>query len=215
MFTKIKNQRGFVFVEFIIALPLIILLIYALAQMIIKISDFGKRQAAEYVLENEAHEILEQITRDARTATYVKVKKAIGNEKLYEIFFVYRVEGNKLSKDYFKNKSYNSNSRDIVNLYYTHRYTVGATETHGYQIYAERLYDGPKRNPISGGNFLADTVVSELTFSTRKEDFNSEKIGRILHITLELQVAEKDIDRKFKLNTSVFMPSCETILVYE
>ncbi len=204
MFTKIKNQRGFVFVEFVIALPLFVLLIYALAQMIMQISShLSHEQAADYALENEAHEILEQITRDARAACYAEVRKAVGNEEIYEIFFVYRVVGNNLSKDYFKNKSYNSNTRDIVNLYYTHRYTVGATEGHGYQIYAERLRDGPKRNPISGGNFLADTVVTELKFSQPSE--------KVLHITLELQVAEKNIDRKFKINTSVFMPSCEKI----
>lgn len=209
MFTRIKNQRGFVFVEFVIALPLIVLLIYALTQMIIQIADFGKRQAAEYVLENEAHEILEQIKRDARAAAFAEVRQAVGGKELYEIFFVYRLEGNNLSRDYFKNKSYNSNTGDIVNLYYTHRYTVGATEGHGYQIYAERLKDGPKRNPISGGNFLADTVVTELTFSTHEEDLKSDKIGKILHITLELQSVETE--RKFRLNTSVFMPACEKI----
>lgn len=202
MFNKIKNQLGFVFVEFVIALPLIVLLIYALAQMIMQISPLGQKQAIDYTLENEAHEILEQIKRDARAASYVKVRQAVGGREMEEIFFVYRVAGNNLSKDYFKNKSYNNyNTPDIVNLYYTHRYTVGATENHGYQIYAERLQNGPKRNPISGGNFLSDTTVTELTFSQPSD--------KVLHITLELQSIETD--RKFKINTSVFMPACEKI----
>lgn len=202
MFNKIKNQLGFVFVEFVIALPLIVLLIYALAQMIMQISPLGQKQAIDYTLENEAHEILEQITRDARAACYAEVRQAVGGREMEEIFFVYRVAGNNLSKDYFKNKSYNNyNTHDIVNLYYTHRYTVGATENHGYQIYAERLQNGPKRNPISGGNFLSDTTVTELTFSQPSD--------KVLHITLELQSIETD--RKFKINTSVFMPACEKI----
>lgn len=199
MFTRIKNQRGFVFVEFVIALPLTVLLIYALAQMIMQISDFGKGQAAEYVLENEAHEILEQITRDARAASYVKIKKAVGNEEIYEIYLYYH--------------TLKGSSTQTIDLKIPRRYTVGAAESHGYQIYAERLPDGPKVNPISGGNFLADTVVTKLTFSTNKEDLNNEKIGKILYITLELQSVETE--RKFKLNTSVFMPACEKILKYE
>ena len=187
MFTKIKNQRGFVLIEFIIALPLVALLIYALAQMIIQLPKFSTSQAADYALENDAHEILTQITRDARTATYAKVRRAVGNEELYEIFFYYSV----LSET----------SGQIVNLKTPHRFTVGATKTHGYQVYAERLEDGAKVNPISGGNFLADTTVTQLKFSQPSE--------KVLHITLELQSVETG--RKFRLNTSVFMPACEKI----
>ena len=191
MFTKIKNQRGFVLIEFIIALPLVALLIYALAQMIIQLPKFSTSQAADYALENDAHEILTQITRDARAATYAKVRRAVGNEELYEIFFYYSV----LSET----------SGQIVNLKTPHRFTVGATETHGYQVYAERLEDGAKRNPISGGNFFADTTVRQLKFSQPSE--------KVLHITLEVQSISTD--RKFKVSTSVFMPACEKIEMIE
>ena len=187
MFTKIKNQRGFVLIEFIIALPLVALLIYALAQMIIQLPKFSTSQAADYALENDAHEILTQITRDARVATYAKVRRAVGNEELYEIFFYYSV--------------LSTTSGQIVNLKTPHRFTVGATETHGYQVYAERLENGSKVNPISGGNFFADTTVRQLKFSQPSE--------KVLHITLEVQSISTD--RKFKVSTSVFMPACEEI----
>ena len=199
MFTKIKNQRGFVLIEFIIALPLVALLIYALAQMIIQLPKFSTSQAADYALENDAHEILTQITRDARAATYAKVRRAVGNEELYEIFFYYSV--------------LSTTSGQIVNLKTPHRFTVGATETHGYQVYAERLEDGAKRNPISGGNFFADTTVTKLKFSTHKSDVDEDKIGKLLHITLEVQSISTD--RKFKVSTSVFMPACEEIEMIE
>ena len=198
MFTELKNQRGFVLAEFIIALPLFVLLIYALAQIIMQISTFSQKQATDYVLENEAHEILEQIKRDARAATYAEVSRAVGNKEIYEIFFYYSALSDSPAR--------------TTNLKVPHRYTVGATDTHGHQIYAERLKNGPKVNPISGGNFLADTVVTELTFSTHRSDVYEDKIGKLLHITLELQVAEKNIHRKFKISTSVFMPACEKIL---
>lgn len=188
MFTqRIKNQRGFVLTEFVIALPLFVLLIYALAQMIMQISRLSHEQAANYVLENEAHEILEQIKRDARAASYAEVRKAVGDKEIWEIFFVYRVLSDSPAR--------------TTNLKTPSRYTVGATENHGYQVYAERLRDGPKVNPISGGNFLADTTVTELKFSQPSE--------KVLHITLELQSIQTD--RKFKINTSVFMPACEKI----
>lgn len=191
MFTKIKNQRGFVLIEFVIALPLVALLIYALAQMIMQLPKFSTSQAADYALENDAHEILTQITRDARAATYAKVRKAVGNEEIYEIFFYYSV--------------LSATSGQIVNLKTPHRFTVGATETHGYQVYAERLEDGAKRNPISGGNFFADTTVRQLKFSQPSE--------KVLHITLEVQSISTN--RKFKVSTSVFMPACEEIVGIE
>ena len=191
MFTKIKNQRGFVLIEFVIALPLVALLIYALAQMITQLPKFSTSQAADYALENDAHEILTQITRDARAATYAKVRRAVGNEELYEIFFYYSV--------------LSTTSGQIVNLKTPHRFTVGATETHGYQVYAERLEDGAKRNPISGGNFFADTTVTKLKFSQPSE--------KVLHITLEVQSISTN--RKFKVSTSVFMPACEKIEMIE
>ena len=188
MFTKIKNQRGFVLIEFIIALPLVALLIYALAQMIMQLPKFSTSQAADYFLAVEAHEILNRITRDARSAAYVEVREAVSSGKIYEIFFYYR--------------TLNNSPAMTTDLKVPRRYTVGATENHGYQVYAERLQNGPKRNPISGGNFFGDTTVTQLKFSQPSE--------KVLHVTLELQsIATK---RKLKIGTSVFMPSCEKIV---
>ena len=187
MFNKIKNQRGFVLLEFVIALPLLVLLIYALTQMVMQISPLSQRQAADYALENEAHEVLEQIKRDARAAASAEVRQAVGGKELYEIFFYYNV--------------LTASPAATTNLRVPRRYTVGATEGHGYHVYAERLKGGSKVNPISGGNFLADTTVTQLKFSQPSE--------KVLHITLELQSVETE--RKFRLNTSVFMPGCEKI----
>lgn len=86
MLNNIKNQRGFVLIEFVIALPLLILLIYSLTQMIIQTSRIIKNQVADYVLQNEAHEILEQITRDARAACSVEYAGNVKNETIIFVF---------------------------------------------------------------------------------------------------------------------------------
>ena len=195
------KQKGFVLAEFAIALPLLILLLFALGQMTYKIFSIARTQSADYVLENEAQNILQRISDDAKSAHSVEIKQAVGNDKyeLQEIFFNYHVIGNNLSKDYFK-KDYNSFTNDIVDLIYTHRYTVYLPERGGYRVYAERMKNGSKTNPISGGNFFGDTTVTKLKFTQPKE--------KILHIELEMQslVTEK----KFKVSTSVFMSACES-----
>jgi len=194
------KQKGFVLAEFAIALPLLILLLFALGNMTYKIFSIARTQSADYVLENEAQNILQRISDDAKSAHSVEIKQAVGGKELQEIFFNYHILGNGLTpkKDYFKNTSVNE--AEILDLIYTHRYTVYLPEKGGYRVYAERMKNGSKTNPISGGNFFGDTTVTKLKFTQSKE--------KILHIELEMQslVTEK----KFKVSTSVFMSACES-----
>jgi len=194
------KQKGFVLAEFAIALPLLILLLFALGNMTYKIFSIARTQSADYVLENEAQNILQRISDDAKSAHSVEIKQAVGGKELQEIFFNYHILGNGLTpkKDYFKNTSVNE--AEILDLIYTHRYTVYLPEKGGYRVYAERMKNGSKTNPISGGNFFGDTTVTKLKFTQSKE--------KILHIELEMQslVTEK----KFKVSTSVFMSAYES-----
>ena len=201
IFTNINSEKGFVLVEFVIALPLLILLIYALINMILHLTD-KTDYAAEYVLESEANEILNRIVQDARAAYSVEKKLAVGGSELEEIFFEYHVIGNDISKEYFKNNAYNNKTTDIVDLIYTRRYTISSTVEHGYYIYAERQKNGTATNPVSGGNLFGDTVVTKLKFTNPSD--------RVLHITLEMQSVETA--KKFKVSTSVFMPACEKMI---
>lgn len=196
------KQNGFVLAEFVIALPLLILLLFSLGQMTYKIFSIARTQSADYVLKNEAQRALQRITDDAKSAHSVEISQAIGSYEIQEIFFNYHVAGNDLSKDYFK-KDYSSFTNDIVDLIYTHRYTVHQPQTGGRHIYAQRMdkEKGKKvTSPITGGNFFGDTSVTKLKFSLPKKN--------ILHIELEMQslVTEK----KFKVATSVFMSACES-----
>ena len=178
-------KNGFVSVEFMIALPLLILLLFVLGRMTLQLFQMTKIQVADYVLETEAQNILKKITEDAKAAHSVKVKSAIGGGKIDEIFFSYHT-----SADY---------GGMIAGLKTPRRYTVGAAENHGYYVYAERQETGAKVNPISGGNFFGDTIVTELKFSEPSEN--------VLHISLEMQSLLSK--KKFKVNTSVYMSACK------
>ena len=182
------KQQGFVLAEFAIALPLLILLLFALGNMTYKVFSIARTQSADYVLENEAQNILQRIADDAKSAHSVEIKQAIGGKEIQEVFFNYYVVGG-------------NTTNDIPVVIYTRRYTVSLPEKGGYRIYAERMKNGPTTNPISGGNFFGDTTVTKLKFTQPKE--------KILHIELEMQslVTEK----KFKVSTSVFMSACEKV----
>lgn len=202
MFKKIKNQRGFVLVEFVIALPLLVLLIYSLTQIMIQVSKLSKNQSAEYVLENEAHDILERITQDARSASSVEYVKSAKYETIILVFHADANSSYILTND-------EGELKDIIDVRDTRRYirySKNYTEPI-YHLYAQRQQ--AVTAPISGDNFLGDTSIESLKFSTHKENIERNKIGKILHISLEMK--SMVTGRKIKLNTSVFMPACEEI----
>ena len=80
----IKNQCGFVFIEFVIALPLLILLLYALGTLTLTTAKIAREQVQDYVLETEAQEIIDRITQDARAAYSVEIKST---ENLETVIF--------------------------------------------------------------------------------------------------------------------------------
>lgn len=185
------KQNGFVLAEFVIALPLLILLLFSLGQMTYKIFSIARTQSADYVLKNEAQRVLERITDDAKSAHSVEISQAMGSYEIQEIFFNYHVAGKGVG-------------REIPVLIYTHRYTVYQPQTGGRHIYAQRMEKGKKiTSPITGANIFGDTSVTKLKFSLPKKN--------LLHIELEMQslVTEK----KFKVATSVFMSACENVVI--
>ena len=53
-------------IEFAIALPLLILVFYGLANVAVKIFALGRIQLADYVLEDEARYVMQRITASAQ-----------------------------------------------------------------------------------------------------------------------------------------------------
>ena len=194
----VNNQKGFVLVEFVIALPLLILLIYALGNMTVQAIRFARIHSAEHVLESEAQYVIERISHTARAAKSVQISKAVGNMNIDKIIFVQHVLGNGVKKDFFRNAKASPDIVNAIDLLDTRFYTVYAPNNQAYRIYAERQPNGRPNNPITGNNFLGDTTVTELKFI---------RADKVLHITLELQSLETE--RKFKVSTAVFMPGYE------
>ena len=186
---KIKlNERGFILAEFVIALPLLILLLYALVTLTLTAAKIAREQVADYVLETEAQEVIDRITADARAAQAVTVKKVAAyssGQEFYEIMFVYSTIDNMKVTDYPKHYL-----REVLD---TRRYTVD-----NYHIISKRVEDNYNFNPITGGNFYGDTTVTQFEFA--------EIAKNVLHITLEMQSLVTN--QKVKFSTAVYMPAC-------
>lgn len=189
MLSRIKNQSGFVFIELAISLPLIILLMYGLATVGLKLFELGRNQLADYVLEEEAHYLLERITHQARAAKGVE---AINSQNSAKFFYHTSDEGNiVLTID------------DVweTQWYLAHRKKNSQT----INLYAKRQDDDSRLNPITGDNSFGETTLVNLKFSELKNDSGEDT--NVLHITLEMKSLVTK--RRIKLSTAVYMPSCE------
>ena len=185
---KIKNSRGFVFLEFAIALPLLILLIYGLAMVGIKIFYLGKIQLADYVLEEEVHDVLSRIIYDARAAKNVEAVNGAPT-----LTFTYRTINE------IKAENGGVNLGDVIADKEEARvYVVGNSKIY-YERQSEILV-----NPITGDNYFGETRVTEFKF---------EKLAKnVLHITLEMK---SEISKhKIKISTAIYMPGCESFHIY-
>ena len=183
MFQRIKARSGFVFVELAIALPLLILLTYTLANVAAKIAKQGRNQLADYVLEEEAHQLLERIVRQARAAKEVEPRNSSNGVK-----FVYRttVDDNPtLTVD------------DVWETQYYLAYQKSGSPA--INVYAEHQ-DKVFVNPITGDNTFGETSLVNLEFR--------ERATNVLHITLEMESLVTE--RRIKLSTAVYMPACES-----
>lgn len=176
------NQRGFILAEFIIALPLLILLLYALVTLIFNSWKIARDQVADYVLETEAQEVIDRIARDARAAYSAKIGENKGFDK---IIFVCH---NKADKN-----------TAMVDTLDQRVYAVDNAAGKYFHIYFEHQ-DKFFNNPITGDNFFyGDTIVTQLEFK--------KLASKILHVTLEMK---SDVtQQKVKFSTAIYMPSCQ------
>ena len=183
MSRKVKLRSGFVFVELAIALPLLIVLMYTLANVGIKIFEQGEDQLADYTLDEEAHYLLERIVQQARAAEAVDAYNSSNSVK-----FVYRTsdDGSLLTVDNVRETQY----------YLAHQ----NNDTLAINLHAKRQRDGTFSNPITGDNSLGLTTLVNLEFR--------ELNPNVLHITLEMKSLVTD--RHIKLTTAVYMPACES-----
>lgn len=180
--------------EFAIALPLLILVMYGLANVGAKIFELGKTQLADYALETEAQYVMEKITHELRAAKEIKVEKY--TDEVHKLKVVYHVvEDDTIGKFHtFKDadgkKYYSFEDNDVW-------------ETQFFIPSNKKLY--PKRTdskptlPITGDNFFGETQINILRYSKLNEN--------VLRIELELESLETE--HKIRLATAVFMPGCK------
>lgn len=135
-----NNSGGFVFAEFAIALPLLILLMYGLATVSIKIFDVGKNQLADYVLEEEVHDVLSRLIYDARAAKNVTAVKDSST-----LIFTYRMIGAGSGSNIKINEDKRVYWRVNDKIYYEHQTYLAA-------------------NPITGNNYFGETQVTKFEF---------------------------------------------------
>ncbi|MBR1646678.1 MAG: hypothetical protein IJ685_07855 [Selenomonadaceae bacterium] len=196
MFRKLKVKKscgGFVFVELAISLPLIILLMYGLASVSLKIFELSKNQLADYVLEEEAHYLLERITHQARAAKSVNATNSLNT---VEFFFHTSAEDTLLHEELTID--------DVCETqwYMPHKKKGSQAVT----VNAKRQDDDSRLNPITGDNSFGETTLVKLKFSELRNASGEDT--NVLHITLEMKSLVTN--RKLKLSTAVFMPACES-----
>ena len=181
-----SRSKGFVFVEMAIALPLLAVLMFGLALVGAKLFKQGTDQLADYVLDEEAHYLLERIVQQARAAKEIEAYNSSNSVK-----FVYRASDD---------SNYALTVDDVweTQYYLAHQ----KSDTLAINLYAKRQRDGIFLNPITGDNFFGLTSLVNLEFREPKENSN------VLHITLEMKSLVTD--RHIKLTTAVYMPACES-----
>ena len=195
------SSGGFVLAEFAIALPLLILLGWGLAVVGVKIFQQGKTQLADYVLEEEAQYVMEQITQQARVATAIQRKKF--TDKIHQLKIVYQTIDNRDNLNAFvtppdKNYSVITLADVSETQYYIPH--LKADENFYDTLNAKRQESGALSNPITGANSFGGTKINVL-------QYNADAEKKILHVTLELESLVTG--RTLTLNTAVFMPTCE------
>lgn len=155
---RIKRSGGFVFAEFAIALPLLILLFYGLATVGLKIFYLGRIQLADYVLEEEVHDVLSRMIYDARAAKSVNLTKPLPSAN-----FTYRTildGGIKVDEE----------PRVYI--------------LKNGKIYYERVFTLNPRNPITGDNYFGETRVTE--FNCRPDDADKKLLHITLELQSEI-----------------------------
>ena len=178
------------FVEFAIALPLLILLAYGMATVGVKFFDIGRMQLADYVLEEEVHDVMSRLIYDARAA---KVVYAYNYNDERRVLFRYRMV-------------YNDGSDKLNDQEESRIYIVkGAVGKKGTNMNYKRKISGnePLSNPMTGKNYFGETRITDFEFSAPAPN--------VLRVTLEMQ--SEVTEHKIRLTTAIYMPGCEIFKV--
>ena len=198
---KIRNG-GFVFVEFAIALPLLILLMCGLGKVSFYLFSLGKDQLADYALETEAQYVMERITQEARAAKSIEITKF--TDDIHQIKIVYHTvedDGTPYERRDTENKRYYLYSDKDVQAT---RFFTPRKENHIYKkLNAKRQDDDHLSSPITGDNSFGGTKINILKYSELNKNV----------LRIELEMESLVTEHKIKIATAVFVPGCEPLVI--
>ena len=153
-----------------------------------KIFYFGKIQLADYVLEEEVHDVLSRLVYDARVA-----KTLLAENGVPTLTFTYRTIKESNATD---GVILASSEQRVYILY-------GGLGKEGSKINYKRQ-EGYPVNPMTGDNYFGRTRVIQFKFDKPAEN--------VLHVTLEMQ--SEISGHKIKMSTAVYVPGCESFTIY-
>ena len=198
---KIKDERGFVLIELIIGLPLILILLWSMNNMLVNTWQKCRYAVADFILQQEMETTMARIVDDARKAQYVSCDTYDLRLRHYKInsFSDFRFN-NKQESDKIKNKRSLTDKQKINRLL-----TPVTTDSssfpveyikNGYNMYRQASFDGVARSPITGESSLSETQITIF-------DCDFDKNSKLLTIKLE---AKSNISQhKIMLRTKIFV----------
>ena len=196
---KIRSG-GFIVLEFAIALPLLILVMYGLAIVSVNIFKLGKEQLADYVLEAEARYVMESITQKARVAKEIEIEKSRNKLKIVYHAVDNNDDNYRFNKNEPENRYWLFSDKDVLETqYFFHLKSGGYTK-----LYAKRQ-ETNYTTPVTGDDSISQTNIISLKYD------DSDKDKKILRIELEMK--SEVSGHKIKTAAAVFMPGCESLVI--
>ena len=179
-------QRGFIFFELMIGLPLILMLMWAMAHLFVGTWRICRDLIADLTLQTEVQEAMQMIVSDLRVASHVELP----NGKLQINSYLHKSSNERI---YESDQIYENSDPNKLPIYYFHDSTTKNGKTYT-AIYRQRSVD-EKDHPITGEDIMSDVNV----ISFRRAQLEP----RLWEIAIE---AESRVSgHKIRLETKVYV----------
>ena len=181
IFGLVRNERGFVLIEFIIGLPLILILLWSLNNLFINTWQKYQYSVADFILRQEMESVMQRMVEDVKRAHYV--------DMIQDNLYLRYHKLNKSDDFAFFNANnpelkvikYDSTLSDSERMEKVRSITSSATEGADYIRNMQEIYYKSTNNPITGESILSKTQVTKFKTELVKD--------KLLKITLEAKSA--------------------------
>ena len=178
MFTRI-NERGFIFAELAIGLPLIILMLWSMGHLFVGTWRTCRDLIADLTLQMEVRDAMSRIVDDMRSARHLE--EYSNGVKIDS----YLISGSEITK------TVEPGAENRLPIYYYRDQNPDGR----FCIYRQRR-NGAKSDPITGGDILSDVSI---------ERFKCGKIeGKARLWTVTIEAVSLISNHRFRLQTAVY-----------